>query len=77
MVKSNEFYEEIDKLKKKTNNERIQKLEEELKEDEEYFNDNEKDRIEAQETINKSNRLNDELNKENQKINKELNNKKN
>ena len=33
-------------------------------------------KIETQKTINKLNRLNDELNKENQKINKELNNKK-
>ena len=37
ITKSNEYYEEIDKLKKinNTNNQRIQKLEEELKENEE------------------------------------------
>ena len=49
----------------------IQKLKEELKKNEEYFNNNEKDRIKTQETINRLNRLNNnELHIEKQEIKK-------
>ena len=49
-VKSNEYFEEIDKLKKKknTNNQKMQELEEILEENERYFDDNEENRIETE-----------------------------
>ena len=69
MTKSNESY---DKLDKKCNEE-IQKLKKELKENEEYFNDYEENRIKTQEKIKELNKLNNELDIENQEIKKELN----
>ena len=72
MIRSNANYEIINKK----HNQEIQKLVKELKENEEYFNDYEKNRIKKQEEINELNRLNKELNKEKQIIEKELNVKK-
>ena len=69
MIRSNANYEIINKK----HNQEIQKLVKQLKENEEYFNDYEKNRIKKQEEINELNRLNKELNKEKQIIEKELN----
>ena len=56
IAESNKINENYDK--------KIQKLKEEPKKKKEYFNNNEKDRIKTQETINRLNRLNNELKKE-------------
>ena len=53
---------------------KYKKLKEKLKQNDEYFDDNEKDIIETQKKIKKLNNFNDELNKENQKIKEELDN---
>ena len=70
LIEKNKFYQkkkkEIDALKEINYiyNQKIQKLEKELKEHEEYFNDYEKNRIETQEKIKDLNRLNNKLNEE-------------
>ena len=68
--KSNEYFEEIDKLKKinNTNNQKIQELEN-------YFNNNEENKIEIEKKIKESKILNDKLIKEKEEIIKELDNK--
>ena len=73
-AKSNEYFEDIDKLKKiiNTNNQRIQELE---NENEKYFNDCEENRLETEKKMKELNILNDELIEENEKIVKKLDNK--
>ena len=59
-MRSDKYFEEIDKLKKinNTNNQIIQELK---KENEKYINDYEENRIETEEKIKKSMILNDKL----------------
>ena len=70
VAKSNEYFEEIDILKKinNTNNQKIQELEN-------YFNDNEENKIETEKKFKESKILNDKLIKEKEEIIKELDNK--
>ena len=53
ITKSNKYYEEIDKLNKinNTNNQKIQELGEKFEENEEYFNNNEENRIETEKKL--------------------------
>ena len=69
-MESNKYFKEIHKLKKinNTNNQKIQELEN-------YFNDNEENKIKAEKKIKESNILNDKLMKEKEEIIKELDNK--
>ena len=53
----------------------VQKLEKELKENEEYFYNYEKNKNETQEKVIELNRLNDKLDREKQEIGKELDDK--
>ena len=68
----------VDELKEINNtyNKKIQELEKKLKENQEYFNDYEINRIETQEKNKKLDRSIYELNKEKQEIKQELNDKK-
>ena len=70
VAKSNEYFEESDILKKinNTNNQKIQELEN-------YFNDNEENKIETEKKFKESKILNDKLIKEKEEIIKELDNK--
>ena len=69
IAKSNEYFEEIDKLKiNNTNNQKIQELEN-------YFNDNEENKIETEKKTKESKILNDKLIKEKEEIIKEFDNK--
>ena len=50
VARSNEYFEEIDKLKKinNTSNQKLQELEKSLEENENYLDDHEENRIEAE-----------------------------
>ena len=75
MIDKNKKIDELRVINNKYN-QKIQELNKQLKENEEYFNNNEKNRIKTQEEIKELNELNDKLNKEKQKVKKELNDKK-
>ena len=71
IAESNKINENYDEFNKRRDQE-VQKLGKELKENEEYCHNYEKNRIKTQETINELNRLNNELNREKQEILKEF-----
>ena len=72
-----EMKDEKNKLEKinNTNNQEIQKLEEKIEEDKNYFNNYEENRIELEKKIKELKILNDSLIKEIKEINEKLNNK--
>ena len=70
VARGNEYFEEIDKLKKinNTSNQRIQELEKGLEENKKYLNDHEENRIKTEKKFKELKMLNDKLIKEKEEI---------